>query len=103
VSANSGHAAAPDATVDGIVAALKCIIVEELDVNVRADQIDESAPLVETGLGLDSVMLVQLIAVIEAYFACEFRDSDLRMRTFSNLRTLAQAIDLRVRDSAGAR
>jgi acyl carrier protein len=59
-------------------------------------------PLLEGGLGLDSVVLLQLIALIETNLGCEFRDSDLRMRTVSNLRTLAEVIALRVRDRGGA-
>jgi acyl carrier protein len=103
LSSNSVRAEAADGVVDDIVAALKRIIVEDLNVNVRVDQIDESAPLVEEGLGLDSVVLVQMIGIIESKLGCGFRDSDLRIRTFRNLRTLAEVIALRVRDSVGAR
>jgi acyl carrier protein len=102
VKANSVHAAAADEAVDDIIAALKQIIVGDLDVNLSVDQIDESAPLVEEGLGLDSVVLVQMIGIIEANLGCEFLDSDLRMRTFRNLRTLAEVVALRIRDRGGA-
>ena len=94
---------APDAgSTDEIIAVLKRIIVQELDVNVSADQIDESTPLVEEGLALDSVVLVEMIAIVEAELSFEFRDSDLRMRTFKNLRTLADVIASRIHDGGGA-
>ena len=71
---------------------LKAIIAEELDVNLKAEDIDESASLFEEGLGLDSIAIVELISSIEQHFGFEFSDSELNPEFFSNLRVLANFI-----------
>ena len=51
-----------------IIAKLKKIISEELDVNLGMGDIDEKTPLLESGeeksLGLDSITIVELISLI---------------------------------------
>lgn len=85
---------APDTTmtVADVVQVLKTTIAEDLDVNLSADQIDESVPLLDGGLELDSVVIVELIGAIESRLGFEFEDSDLRTRSFQSLRTLAEVI-----------
>jgi acyl carrier protein len=103
MSADSPPAGALDGgSADEIVATLKRIIVEELDVNVNVHSFDERTPLMEGGLDLDSVVLVQMIAVVEDKLCFEFLESDLRMRTFRNLRALAEVIARRIQDHHNA-
>lgn len=75
-----------------IVSQLKVIIAEELDVNLEQEEIDETVSLFEDGLGLDSIAVVELIALIEKHFKIEFADSDLNLESFSNLNVLADSI-----------
>ncbi|MEC4895505.1 MAG: acyl carrier protein [Oscillatoria sp. PMC 1051.18] len=81
-----------------VLAQLKTIIAEELDVNLEADEIDENVPLFEDGLGFDSIATVELISLIEKYFDVEFIDSELDPESFSNLNVLADFI-LRKKES----
>jgi len=76
-----------------IVEQLKTIIAEELDVNLKAEEIDEHVPLFEGGLGFDSIATVELIALLERHFGIEFSDAELSPETFSNLTVLADFID----------
>lgn len=75
-----------------IVNKLKSLVAQELDVNLQVEAIDETASLFEDGLGLDSIAIVELIALIEKHFSIEFTDSDLNVESFSNLKILADCI-----------
>jgi acyl carrier protein len=75
-----------------LVDELKAIIADELDVNLKVDEIDENISLFEDGLGLDSVSLIELISLIENHFRFDFNDSDLNPEFFSNLNVLANFI-----------
>ncbi len=77
-----------------VINKLKEIIAEELDVNLKKEEIDENASLFEGegGLGFDSIIIVELIALIEAGFEIEFSDSELNPEHFTNLKVLADFI-----------
>jgi len=81
---------------DNIVAQLKNIIVEELDVNRKLEEIDEEASLFEEGLGLDSVTIMEFIALIEKNFGFQFSDEELSMEPFKNLQVLADFISTKL-------
>ncbi|HWM95354.1 MAG TPA: phosphopantetheine-binding protein [Thermoanaerobaculia bacterium] len=78
-----------------IVTELKRIIADDLDVNLKFDEIDDKVPLLGAGLHLDSVVIVELISLIEDRFGFEFDDSDLNLESFRNLTTLAGVIERR--------
>jgi acyl carrier protein len=71
---------------------IKRIVVEDLDLNLSYDQLDETVPLFEEGLALDSVVLVELISFIEKRFNIQVNDDMLNMETFRNLQSVAQVI-----------
>lgn len=83
-------------TADSIIPTLKAILVEDLNLSLDRNRIDEHAPLLEDGLGLDSIVLVELIGIVESKFGFQFQDSDLRTASFKNLRTLAETISKRI-------
>jgi acyl carrier protein len=78
---------------ESLVNQLKAIIAEELDVNLKAEEIDENASLFEDGLGLDSIAIVELISLIEEKFGFLFSDSELSPEFFNNLEVLSNLID----------
>jgi len=71
---------------------IKRIVVEDLDLNLSYDQLDETVPLFEEGLALDSVVLVELISFIEKRFNIQINDDMLNMETFRNLQSVAHVI-----------
>lgn len=75
-----------------VIEKIKRIVVEDLDVNLAYEDLDETVPLFEEGLGLDSVVLVELISFIEKRFNIELGDEALNMDTFKNLRSVARVI-----------
>jgi perosamine synthetase len=77
---------------DQVLEQLKRIVIEELDVPLRYEDIDETVPLFEGGLALDSVLLVELIGFIEKRFDVLLGDEALTLETFQNLRAVAQVV-----------
>ena len=75
-----------------VIEKVKRIVVEDLDVNLSYEDLDETVPLFEEGLGLDSVVLVELISFIEKRFNIELGDEALNMDTFKNLQSVAKVI-----------
>jgi acyl carrier protein len=75
--------------VDRVIEHLRSLIVEKLDVNLSVDKIDPDVSLLDDGLGLDSLAIVELISLSEAFFGVEFGEKELNMETFASLRALA--------------
>jgi acyl carrier protein len=77
---------------DQVLERIKRIVVEDLDVNLSYDDLDETVPLFEEGLALDSVVLVELISFIEKRFNIQLQDELLTTETFRNLQSVAGVI-----------
>lgn len=86
------HASRPTAPIADIIATLRHMLVEELDVRLTAEVVTDDVPLLERGLGLDSIVLYEFITLIEQRFGFEFADQSLDTRVFANLTVLAQHI-----------
>jgi len=74
--------------MDEIYEQLRGIIADQLDANIQREEITLDAPLLEDGLGLDSIMVVALITLMEETFHFEFADDELDLGMMANLRTL---------------
>lgn len=77
---------------DQVLEKVKRIVVEDLDVNLTYEELDETVPLFEEGLALDSVVLVELISFIEKRFNIVLHDDVLSMETFQNLQSVARVV-----------
>ena len=84
-----------DMDIAEIVAQLKAIIADQLDVNLVAEEIDERDSFFEEGMGIDSVAVVELIVLTESHFGVEFADEDLVPEWFRSLRAFAELVALR--------
>lgn len=80
-----------------IVEKLKSLIAEELDINLKPEEMDENASLFEDGLGFDSIATVELVSLVEKHFDIEFSDSELNPESFSSLNVLADFISTKVK------
>jgi acyl carrier protein len=65
-----------------IIQQIKHILVEDMQLNVVSDEIPDDYSLLEGGLGLDSILIAELIARIEDRFV-------LDVELFNNLTLLA--------------
>lgn len=78
-----------------VLARLKSILVDDLNLDLDPSSFDAQTPLFEDGLDLDSIVIISLITQVEQRFGFEFQDTDLRMSTFENLSALARVIQER--------
>lgn len=69
---------------------LKAILAHDL--NLKKEDISDTVPLLEDGLALDSVVLIELIDRAETEFDFQLGDENLRSDLFKNLTTLAEFI-----------
>ncbi|HEV3040009.1 MAG TPA: acyl carrier protein [Candidatus Angelobacter sp.] len=72
-----------------IIQQIKHILVEDMQLNVVRDEIPDDYSLLESGLGLDSILIAELIARIEDRFRLQFDDRGLDVELFNNLTLLA--------------
>jgi acyl carrier protein len=79
-------------TSDQVLEGLKSIIAEDLDVAVNLQDLTPTVPLFENGLGLDSVVLVELISCVEKRFDVTVPDDLLTVETFQDLQSVARVI-----------
>ena len=77
---------------DRIVSELQQLIVDELYLNLTPAEIEPDASFFEDGLGIDSIAIVELIALVEDRFDIQFADEDLVARSFASIRSLATLI-----------
>jgi acyl carrier protein len=75
-----------------IVARIRDIARESLDLPPHVEEIGPETLLMEGGLALDSFAIVELISQLEARFAFEFRESDFREEHFHSIGTLSDLV-----------
>ncbi len=76
-----------------VIEQVKRILVEDLDVNLKYEDLNDPAiPLFEGGLGLDSVVLVELIGFIERSFHIQLSDDALNVETWKTLSSVAELV-----------
>lgn len=71
---------------------LKSLIANDLDMNIDINNIQEDVSLLEDGVGLDSMAIMEFISLVEEKFGVEFSDEELSMEPFQNLTTLSKSI-----------
>jgi acyl carrier protein len=73
---------------------LKEMIVRDLKLQgVDPAAIDESAPLFEEGLGLDSLDAVELVVLLQKHFDVHLEDMEEGQAAFKSINTLAEFIE----------
>lgn len=85
--------------MNAITERLKDIIVSELDINANRTDLQDNVSLLESGVGLDSVSVMEFISIIEEKFGFEFSDDELSMEPFESLNTLSEFIAKRTPQS----
>jgi len=85
--------------IENIMAQLKQIIANDLDVNRKIEEIKDDVSLFEEGIGLDSVAVMEFITLIEKRFGFQLAEDELNMEPFRTLQTLAQFIQNKLNQS----
>ena len=69
------------------------LVVEALNLELTASQIDPDAPLYGEGLGLDSIDILEIALVVSKRYGVQLRaDSEENVRIFGSLRKLVDYI-----------
>jgi acyl carrier protein len=72
------------------------LMVQALNLNVAATDIDPAAPLYRDGLGLDSIDILEIALVVSKRYGVDIKaDSENNHRIFSSLTALAEFIAAR--------
>ena len=80
-------------TVAALLPEVAQLIVEALNLEVTADEIEPDAPLFGDGLGLDSIDVLEIALVISKKYGFQLKsDNEDNIRIFSSLRALAAHI-----------
>jgi acyl carrier protein len=75
---------------------LKEIIIRDLKIQgVAPEEIDDSAPLFEEGLGLDSLDAVELVVLVQKNFGVQIEDMEEGREAFASIDALARYISER--------
>jgi acyl carrier protein len=69
------------------------LLVQALNLDMTADQIEADAPLYGDGLGLDSIDILEVALVVSKRYGLQLKaDSEENHRIFSSLRSLTDYI-----------
>lgn len=81
---------------DPLISRLKHLIVDTLRLDgVTASDIDESAPLIGSGLSLDSIDALELVVKIEKEFGIKIGSSEESRQALASVNSLASFIRAR--------
>ena len=70
------------------------LIIETLNLEISASEIEPEAPLFGNGLGLDSIDTLELALAISKQYGLQLRSDDTRNKQiFSSLRALSQYLE----------
>jgi acyl carrier protein len=74
------------------IEAVKTLIAKDLDVNIEMADIGNDISLLEKGLALDSVVIVELINLLEDRFSFHFSDEDMNPELFASVTALSEFV-----------
>jgi acyl carrier protein len=81
---------------------LKRQIVEALKLEeVKAQDVQDDAPLFGQGLGLDSIDALELVVMIEKQYGILIKDMEVGRKAFASVRSLAQFVQDNRKKCAG--
>ena len=79
------------------------ILTERIVAQAHGKRIEAKTPLLSSGLGLDSVAVLDLVMELEKEFDVSFDDADLSVELFRNAESLAQAVEIKLAARTRAR
>ena len=80
--------------MEQLINELKNQIISTLRLSdIKADDIDIDAPLINEGLGLDSIDTLELLVLMEKNYSVTVPDITIGRKIFSSLRSMARYIE----------
>lgn len=79
--------------MEKILKQVKEILVNDLKIQgMKPEDISDTEPLFEEGLGLDSLDAVELVVLVQKYFDVQIADMEEGKKAFASVESLAQYI-----------
>ena len=86
---------------NNIVEKIAQIITDKILASSSNQPIKADTALLSSGLKLDSITVLELIAEIETEFGVEFQDTDISVDLFQSVGTLAGIVEHKIAGGAG--
>lgn len=81
------------ADTDNLKARIKALMVENLMLQIPAEEIGDDTPLFgPDGLALDSVDALQLVVVLDKNFGLKIQDTEIARQVLSTVNSMAEAV-----------
>jgi len=81
--------------MDALIGELKKEIVEQLNLQIKPEEIDENEPLFIKGLGLDSIDALELIVLLQKKYDIKLKSAEEGKDVFHSVKTMAEYIRAR--------
>ena len=82
-----------------VEARIKKIIVENLELGTKTKQVTYETPLIDGGLNMDSINVLELISLIEEEFGITVRDEDMSVELLGTIASLAAYVRKRLTET----
>ncbi|MBL8387095.1 MAG: acyl carrier protein [Hydrogenophaga sp.] len=84
---------APQTPLNDLMAEVAALIVEALNLEVKAEDIQPDDPLYGEGLGLDSIDMLEISLVISKQYGFQLKsDNENNVKIFASLRSLSEHV-----------
>ena len=81
----------PDA--EELKAQIREMLIQNLMLQVSAEEITDATPLFGEGLGLDSVDALQIVVALDKQFGLKIKDPEVAKQVLQNVNTIAAALE----------
>jgi acyl carrier protein len=75
-----------------IAAKLKELLVKELNLSIKPEEITDDMPLFGEGLGLDSLDAVEIVVILKKHLGVTITDSEQAKQVFVSIQTLTDFV-----------
>ncbi len=72
---------------------LKELLVKELNLKIKPEDITDDMSLFEEGLGLDSLDAVEIVVILKKHMGVVIVDTEQAKKVFVSIKTLADFVD----------
>jgi len=75
-----------------IIKRLKSMFSMKLEIDEEKEMLEESTPLIDYGIGVDSVSTMELIVALEKEFGIEIDEAEVNIEIFRTMNTVADYV-----------
>ena len=75
-----------------IISRLRILLYNKLKIDTEGENLDETTPLMEYGVGVDSVSTMEFIVALENEFDVEIDEAEINPAIFSTMNSVADYI-----------